>query len=143
GPPREFTRLAPILRRYFLRDVEKGDEPTDATLIIDFPEKIIPAADDAGTSYDERIALVILLKWATSPEFRQKDVGVVLITETPSDLQNDLLQNPRVAQIKIDLPDRDERLRYLQSKSCQRLVKVDRDPTNPATGVDLTPEELA
>jgi SpoVK/Ycf46/Vps4 family AAA+-type ATPase len=141
GPPREFNRLAPVLRRYFLREDEQG---TDATLIIDFPEKIIPAAEDAGSSYDERMALVTMLKWATSPEFRQRDVGVVLITETPSKLQSDLLQNPHVAQIKIDLPDRDERLRFLQSKTCQRLMGADRaDAAKPLPGVDLTAEELA
>jgi len=141
GPPKEFNRLAPVLRRYFLREDEKG---TDATLIIDFPEKIIPAAEDAGSSYEERMALVTLLKWATSPEFRQRDVGIVLLTETPSKLQSDLLQNPHVAQIKIDLPDRDERMRYLQSKTCARLLQAGRTGASklPAD-IELTPEELA
>jgi SpoVK/Ycf46/Vps4 family AAA+-type ATPase len=141
GPPKEFNRLAPVLRRYFLREDEKG---TDATLIIDFPEKIIPAAEDAGSSYEERMALVTLLKWATSPEFRQRDVGIILVTETPSKLQSDLLQNPHVAQIKIDLPDRDERLRYVQSRACQRLVNPEKtDAAKPPPAIDLTPEELA
>jgi len=141
GPPKEFNRLAPVLRRFFLREDERG---TDATLIIDFPEKIIPASEDAGSSYEERMALVTMLKWATSPEFRQQDVGIVLITETPSKLQSDLLQNPHVAQIKIDLPDRDERLRFLQSKTYERLIRAGRgDASKPAAGVDLTPEELA
>jgi SpoVK/Ycf46/Vps4 family AAA+-type ATPase len=141
GPPKEFNRLAPVLRRYFLRETEKG---TDATLIVDFPEKIIPAAEDAGSSYDERMSLVTLLKWATSPEFRQRDVGIVLITETPSKLQSDLLQNPHVAQIKIDLPDREERIRYLESKTGQRLLNSERtSPAKPSSGDDLTTEELA
>ncbi len=141
GPPKEFNRLAPVLRRFFLREDERG---TDATLIIDFPEKIIPAAEDAGSSYEERMALVTMLKWATSPEFRQQDVGIVLITETPSKLQSDLLQNPHVAQIKIDLPDRDERLRFLQSKTYERLIRTGKtDASKPPVAVDLTPEELA
>jgi SpoVK/Ycf46/Vps4 family AAA+-type ATPase len=141
GPPKEFNRLAPILRRFFLRDDESG---TDATLIIDFPEKIIPAAEDAGSSYEERMALVTMLKWATSPEIRQRDVGIALITETPSKLQSDLLQNPHVAQIKIELPDRDERLRYLQSRNYARLIQTGRaEASKPASGVDLTAEELA
>ena len=141
GPPKEFNRLAPVLRRYFLREDERG---TDATLIIDFPEKIIPASEDAGSSYEERMALVTMLKWATSPEFRQQDVGIVLITETPSKLQSDLLQNPHVAQIKIDLPDRDERLRFLQSKTYERLIQTTKaDASKPPVGVELTPEELA
>jgi hypothetical protein len=52
GPPREFTRLAPLLRRFFLRTEEPIENRHGVTLIIDFPEKIIPAAGgirrDAG-----------------------------------------------------------------------------------------------
>jgi len=38
GAPREFSKLAPVLRRFFLQDDGEG---ANATLIIDFPEKII------------------------------------------------------------------------------------------------------
>ena len=135
GVPKEFSKVAPILRRFFLQSDREG---ANATLIIDFPEKIIPAAEDSGSTYDERTALVALLKWATSQEFRQHDVGVILVTETPSKLQGDLLQNPYVAQIKIELPDVAERLRYLQSVTCQKLMDG-----NPALPGSLSPEDLA
>ena len=53
----------PLLRRFFLRARERDEEGRrGVTLVIDYPEKIIPAADDAGTSQDERKALVTLLK---------------------------------------------------------------------------------
>jgi len=135
GAPKEFSKLAPLLRRFFLQSEKEG---ANATLIIDFPEKIIPAAEDSGSTYDERTSLVALLKWATSQEFRQHDVGVILVTETPSKLQSDLLQNPHVAQIKIELPDAAERLRYLGSTTYQKLI----DGNRPLPG-SLTPEDLA
>lgn len=114
GLPREFTALVPLLRRFFLRTRERNVEGRrGVTLIIDYPEKIIPAADDAGTSQDERKALVTLLKWAASPDFRIQDVGVLLIAETAAELQADLLQNPHVAQIRLDLPGAEERARFL------------------------------
>jgi hypothetical protein len=113
GPPREFTRLAPLLRRFFLRADAPADERSGVTLIIDFPEKIIPAAEESGATQEERMALVTLLKWATSPEFRRLDIGVVLVTEAAADLNVDLLQNPHVAQIRIDLPDAEERTRFI------------------------------
>jgi SpoVK/Ycf46/Vps4 family AAA+-type ATPase len=115
GPPREFLKLAPLLRRFFLRVREENDTAHGVTLIIDFPEKIIPAAEESGASSDERTALVTLLKWAASPEMRREDVGVILITESAAELHADLLQNPHVAQVRIDLPDSDERLRFLES----------------------------
>ncbi len=115
GPPREFLKLAPLLRRFFLRIIEEGETSHGVTLIIDFPEKIIPAAEEAGATSDERTALVTLLKWAASPEMRREDVGVILITESAAELHADLLQNPHVAQVRIDLPDADERLRFIEA----------------------------
>ncbi len=114
GPPREFTRLAPLLRRFFLHAAESSGS---VTLVVDFPEKIIPESPDSGSSAEERIALVTLLKWAGSTELRQHDVGVLLVTESAAKLAGDLLQNPHTAQIKIELPGAEERLRFLESKT--------------------------
>ena len=120
GPPRDFNKLAPLLRRFFLRISEEKNWK-GVTLVFDFPEKIVPAADEAGAHWDERMALVTLLKWAASAEMRRLDVGIVLITESAAELHADLLQNPHIAQVKIDLPDTEERLRFLQSTAVQSL----------------------
>jgi AAA+ superfamily predicted ATPase len=121
GPPREFTKLAPLLRRFFLRIAEENRD--NLTLIIDFPEKIIPATSDAYASLDERMALVTLLKWAASPEMRRLDVGILLVTESAAELNADLIQNPHVAQIKIELPDAEERLLFLKSGNISTLTE--------------------
>jgi hypothetical protein len=39
----------------------------------------------------------------------------VLVTESADELSARLLQNPYVAQVRIELPDAEERLRFLQS----------------------------
>ena len=122
GPPREFVRLAPVLRRFFLRLSDEPDERPGVTLIIDFPEKIIPAQEEAGSSQDERMALVTLLKWAAAPEMRRPDVGIILVTESAAELHSDLLQNPHVAQVKIDLPDAEDRLRFLESSWVEKMA---------------------
>lgn len=115
GPPREFHRLAPILRRYFLRSDEGEKDARGVTLVIDFPEKIVPAAESSGSTGDERTALVTLLKWASSPELRRVDAGVLLVTESATDVSADLLRNPHVAQVRIELPDLEDRARFLRS----------------------------
>jgi len=115
GPPRDFVRLAPVLRRFFLQVAEDKEKWRGITLIIDFPEKLIPAADAGGSSVDERMNLVTFLKWAAAPEMARLDIGVILVTESAAELNSRLLQNPYVAQMRIDLPDADERLRFLQS----------------------------
>jgi SpoVK/Ycf46/Vps4 family AAA+-type ATPase len=120
GPPRDFNKLVPLLRRFFLR-ISEQKTWKGVTLVFDFPEKIVPAAEEGGAHADERIALVALLKWAGSAEMRRLDVGIVLITESAAELHADLLQNPHIAQIKVDLPDAEDRLRFFQSDCIQAL----------------------
>jgi AAA+ superfamily predicted ATPase len=122
GPPREFVRLAPLLRRFFLQVAEEKEKWKGITLIIDFPEKLIPACDQAGASIDERMNLVTFLKWAAAPELARLDVGVILVTESAAELHTDLLQNPHVAQVRIDLPDAEDRVRFLQSGWAEEMA---------------------
>ncbi|HXG49202.1 MAG TPA: AAA family ATPase, partial [Methylomirabilota bacterium] len=121
GPPRDFLRLAPLLRRFFLR-VGEDKQWNGITLIVDYPEKIVPAAEEAGAMMDERMALVTLLKWASSPELRRLDIGVILATESAAELHGDLLQNPYVAQVRIDLPDAPDRALFLETEVARRLA---------------------
>jgi ATP-dependent 26S proteasome regulatory subunit len=137
GPPRDFIKLAPLLRRFFFRMADEKRE--SITLIIDFPEKIVPSSADAYSSVDERIALVTLLKWAASPEMRRRDVGILLVTESAAKISADLLQNPYVAQIKLELPDAADRLQFLDSATVKILV--DSKPVGEWS--DLALEELA
>jgi AAA+ superfamily predicted ATPase len=143
GPPRDFNKLAPLLRRFFMR-ISEEKQWNGVTLILDFPEKIVPAAEEAGASWDERMALVTLLKWAGSAEMRRLDVGIVLVTESAAELHPDLLQNPHIAQIKIDLPDTEERLRFLRSDGMDGLGADGTRPTRAITEwSDFSLEELA
>ena len=104
-----------MLRRFFLRVAEEKEKWRGITLVIDFPEKLIPACEEANASMEERMNLVTFLKWAAAPELARLDIGVVLVTESADELSAQLLQNPYVAQVRIELPDADERLRFLQS----------------------------
>ncbi len=139
GPPREFARLVPLLRRFFLHLADKKGTAGGVSLIIDFPEKIIPQSGDAFASGDERTALVTLLKWASSPEMRGIDLAVLLTTETAGEVHEDILRNPNIAQVRIDLPDEEERLRFLQSRNMELLT----EGREPSAWSDLSQEELA
>ncbi|HTL15925.1 MAG TPA: hypothetical protein VL793_01745, partial [Patescibacteria group bacterium] len=138
GPPRDFLRLAPVLRRFFLRIAEEKEKWKGVTLIIDFPEKLIPAAEEASASTDERMNLVTFLKWAAAPEMAKLDIGLILVTESAAELNARLLQNPDVAQVRIDLPDADERQRFLSSGWPEAMA----NGQSFANWSDFTPEEL-
>src|SRR5881296_4515452 len=139
GPPRDFVRLAPVLRRFFLRVAEEKEKWRGITLIIDFPEKLIPACDEANASMEERMNLVTFLKWAAAPEMAHLDIGVVLVTESADELSARLLQNPYVAQVRIELPEADERLRFLQSGWAEEMAGG-----KPVSDwIDFTAQDLA
>ncbi len=122
GPPRDFIRLAQLLRRFFLQPGDSPSGMSGVTLIIDYPEKIVPASEEAGASQEERMALVTLLKWAASPELRRLDIGLLLVTESSAELHSDLLQNPHLAQISVGLPDAEERGRFLESGWLEKMA---------------------
>lgn len=140
GPPRAFPQLAPLLRRFFLHAAEaKTPAERGVTLVIGFPEKIVPAAEESGASADERMALVTLLKWAASPDLQLGDIGVILVTESAAELHADLVQHPHVANVRIPLPDLPARVQFLQSGWLDRQARGPRlaDPGH------LPPEDLA
>jgi AAA+ superfamily predicted ATPase len=139
GPPRDLIHLAPLLRRFFLRVADEQEKWRGITLIIDFPEKLIPACEEANASMDERMNLVTFMKWAAAPELARLDIGVVLVTETADELSAGLLQNPYVAQVRIDLPDADDRLRFLQSGWAEEMA----GGKKYSDWSDFTPDELA
>jgi AAA+ superfamily predicted ATPase len=139
GPPRDFLRLAPVLRRFFMQVAEDKEKWKGVTLIIDFPEKLIPASEEANASLDERMNLVTFLKWAAAPEMARLDIGVILVTESAAELNARLLQNPYVAQVRIDLPDAEERQRFLASGWAEIMA----NGQSFTQWSDFTPEELA
>lgn len=139
GPPQEFIRLAPLLRRFFLRVAEEKEKWQGITLIIDFPEKLIPASEEANASADERLNVVTFLKWAAAPEMAKLDIGVILVTESAGELNARLLQNPYVAQVRVDLPEAEERLRFLKSGWAEAMAQGKAF----SEWSDFTPDELA
>ena len=142
GPPRAFALLLPVLRRFFLRMAEETGDARGVTLLVNYPEKLVPEAADVQSSYDERVALVTLLSWAASPELHRGDVGVVLVTETISELHPDLLQNPHVARVRIDLPTLEERAAFLASGWLDRHADAATGGVL-AAGSDLAGDDLA
>lgn len=139
GPPRAFGQLLPVLRRFFMHMADQQGDARGVTLVVNFAEKLVPASEENQASHEERMALVTLLTWAASPELHHGDVGVLLVTETVSELHSDLLQNPHVARVRIDLPSLDERAAFLSSGWLDRHA----GPGGLAAHSDLRADDLA
>jgi AAA+ superfamily predicted ATPase len=139
GVPTDFNTLAPILKDYFqhVANSTHYNKNCGSTLIINFPEKVVPSAEESSASKDERQAVVTLIKWATSIDMRAWDVGVLLVTETSGELHPDLLSNPHVAQIEIGLPDQADRLAYIESEWASNQILSDSLSTGGISASEL------
>ena len=74
-------------------------------LIVEYAETLAPAADPALMSEEDRTAVVTLHRWSLSPEIEAADNVVLLLAENLSELHAKLVSNPRIATVRVPMPD--------------------------------------
>ncbi|MEO1021407.1 MAG: AAA family ATPase [Bacteroidota bacterium] len=112
--PKDPVRVMSLLEQYFRLRL---DQKKSVALIIDYAETIIPMSDAASTGNEDRTSLVYLSRWAHDPMFLASDFTVALITENLADLNKTLVQNPYTTEIKINIPDEQDRLAFIQEET--------------------------
>ena len=111
--PKDPVRVFSILEQYFR---SRLDQNKSVALIIDFADTIVPASETGSSGTEDRNSLVYLLKWAHDPLFLAADFTTVMLTENRADLNRTLLQNPYSSDIRITLPDEDDRLSFIRNE---------------------------
>jgi transitional endoplasmic reticulum ATPase len=99
---RERSKFLPAMERV-LRTTQR------VAAILEYAETIAPAADPALMSDDDRSAVVTLHRWSMSPEIEASDSVVVLLAENLSELHPKLVSNPKIATVRVPMPDEAER----------------------------------
>ncbi len=119
------VKVLPVLEHLlFTRD--------NVGLLIDYVEMVAPAGDASFSSEQDRLATVSLQRWSMAPELEASDNVVILLTDAPAELHAKIMSNPRVAAVKVPMPDRE--LRREAIAFCNR--DLDRDWTEKLA--DLT-----
>jgi len=103
---RERSKFLPAMERV-LRTSQR------VAVIMEYAETIAPAADPALMSDDDRTAVVTLHRWSMSSEIEASDSVVVLLAENLSELHPKLVSNPKIATVRVPMPDEDERRRVI------------------------------
>lgn len=112
-----------ILENFFYKKVEQKER---TVLLIDFAETIAPAIHGSMFSEEDRFSLVTLKRWAYNPLWINKDVTVILLTETLSDMNPGLVKCPNIIKINIPIPDEEVREDFLNyNKSIGKLLLDD------------------
>ena len=101
-------------------------------VVIEYADAISPAGDTSFSTTDDRAAAVTLHRWSLLRALEQADSIVVLSLENLSDLNQRLVSNPRVATVRVPMPDKDERA------AAVKLLDPDQSPEDVDRLAEIT-----
>ncbi|MDX1672710.1 MAG: AAA family ATPase [Balneolaceae bacterium] len=108
--PKDPVRVFSLLEQYFRIRI---DNKKSIAFIIDYAETIVPMSEAGSTGSEDRTSLVYLSRWAHDPMFLAADFTTVMIAENLADLNKTLVQNPYTSDIRIEIPDEEQRLNFI------------------------------
>ncbi len=114
GLPRDAANCFALLDSYF-RFCASLAPARPVALILPFAETLVPNADAAYRTPEDRAVLVYLRKWAQDPVLLAKNMVIVLITESLAELDPKLVRSPASQEIEITRPNLAERKSYLDT----------------------------
>jgi SpoVK/Ycf46/Vps4 family AAA+-type ATPase len=112
--PKDPVRVFSLLEQYFRVRI---DDKKSIALIIDYADTIVPMNEAGASGSEDRTAMVYLSRWAHDPMFLAADFTTVLLTENLADLNKTLVQNPYTTDIKINIPDEQQRRQFINYES--------------------------
>lgn len=114
GLPRDPANAFALLDSYF-RSCAAIQPSRPVVMLLPFAETVVPAGDASYRTPEDRTVLVYLRKWSQDPALLAKNIVVVLVTESLSELDPKLLRSNASREVEIVRPDQRERLEYLEA----------------------------
>ena len=113
--PQDFISTDPLksfdyLEKYSLLNLSKNKR---VVLIIDYPESLIPNAEMARYSEEDRYCHVTLNRWSHDPIFTQGDISIILLVENLNDINMQLVRSPHTVKVHVPFPDEKVRTSFL------------------------------
>ncbi|HVC97421.1 MAG TPA: AAA family ATPase [Pirellulales bacterium] len=141
--PRDAEAILALLDRFIERSlVDDAENRKRIAIIFDYAQYLVPAGDPATMAKGEAGRLVRMLGWAQNPYIKRANVAFCLVSEKLNEINDRLVQNPHVAAIKIPMPERDQRerfVRWVRSAEHQGEAQARQAPEKPG----LPPDQLA
>jgi SpoVK/Ycf46/Vps4 family AAA+-type ATPase len=131
--PRDAGNCFALLDGYF-RQCASLQPARPVVLLLPFAETIVPAAEVAYRTPEDRAVLVYLRKWSQDPVLLAKNIVFVMVTESLAELDPKLVRSHATREVEIVRPDAKERLTYLEAV---------RSPEWYASKSELPPARLA
>lgn len=112
--PRDPANAFALLDSYF-KSCTAAQPARPLVMLLPFAETVVPAGDASYRTPEDRAVLVYLRKWSQDPSLLAKNIVVVLVTESLSELDPKLLRSHASREVEIVRPDQPERLEYLEA----------------------------
>ena len=84
-------------------------------VLFEYAQYLVAAGDLDTVTRGSAARLVRFLSWAENPHVKRSNIAFCLVADRLAEVNERLVQNAYVSAIEIPLPDRAERLRFLQS----------------------------
>jgi SpoVK/Ycf46/Vps4 family AAA+-type ATPase len=114
GLPRDAANCFVLLDSYF-RSCAAAQPARPVVLLLPYAETVAPAGEASYRTPEDRAVLVYLRKWSQDPSLLAKNMVIVMITESLSELDPKLVASSGTREIEIVRPDGEERLAYLEA----------------------------
>jgi len=113
--PRDPDRALQLIESYLRNNLGERRQ-FSAAVLVDYAETVAPAGEPGQLPVEDRGAIVTLRRWAADPFFLARDVTFCLIAESTSQLNPSLVTDARTLQLRVPVPDEEERFRYIASR---------------------------
>ena len=115
--PREPDRLLLGLDAFVERMLVDESARKSVAVIFEYAQYLVSAGDLDALARGQAARLVRFLSWAQNPHIKRVNMAFCLIADRLAEVNGRLVESPHVATVEIPLPDRDERLRFIQAST--------------------------
>ncbi len=93
-------------------------DPVRVAIVIDYAQYLLPRTDPSYINAETVETLIKVLDWASDPNINSAFIVTCLVAENLTDLNRQVVENPRSAKIRIDLPNSEEVREYIETITC-------------------------
>ncbi len=114
GLPRDAANCFALLDAYF-KTCALLQPSRPVVVVLPYAETVVPAGEASYRTPEDRAVLVYLRKWSQDPSLLAKNIVIVMITESLSELDPKLVRSSGSREVEIVRPDGAERMQYLEA----------------------------
>ena len=96
-------------------DGKPVSDPVRIAVIIDYAHFLLPRTDPAYTNPDTVETLIRILDWAADPSITSAFIATCLVAENLTDMNRQVVENPRSAKLRIELPTASEVQSFIET----------------------------